>query len=102
MSKLTIDVNNMLAGNIGEHGLTAAEIGAETAKLGGVIEALEQKRNSTAWRELPFNQADIVADLKATDEAIRKNFDAFVVFGIGGSALGSKALFTAIKHLHHN
>ena len=102
MSKLTIDFNHMLAESIGEHGLTPAEITVETNKAEAVYKALEEKRPSTAWRELPFNQAEIVADLKATGEIIRKNFDTFVVFGIGGSALGSKALFTALKHLHHN
>ena len=102
MSKLTIDFNHMLAESIGEHGLTAAEISAETKKAEAVYQALEEKRPSTAWRELPFNQSEIVADLIATGDMIRENFDTFVVLGIGGSALGSKALFTALKHLHHN
>ncbi len=102
MSKITFDFNHMLAGSIGAHGLTPSEIEPETAKAAAVYEALEQKRPSTAWRELPFNQADIIRDLADTAAGIRKQFDTFVVFGIGGSALGSKALFTALKHLHHN
>jgi len=103
MSKtLRIDFNNMLKENIGEHGLSEKEVEAQISKAKQVYDALEKKRESTTWRDLPFNQGDIVADISKTGEYIRENFESFVVFGIGGSALGSKALFTALKHLHHN
>ena len=102
MKKLKIDFNNMLAENIGEHGLTAQEIAAVTHETEAVYQSLEEKRKHTMWRELPFNQDEIVPDIEKTGQFIKDNFDAFVVFGIGGSSLGSKALFTALKHLHHN
>jgi len=102
MSKLTIDYNHMLAKSVGSNGLTSAEVAFETAKSNAIYEALEQKRSSTVWRDLPFNQTDILDDIKQTGKFIQENFDTFVVFGIGGSALGSKAMFTALKNLHHN
>jgi glucose-6-phosphate isomerase len=102
MKKLQIDFNNMLAENIGAHGLTTQEIKQVTKDTQKVYEGLEAKRTSTTWRELAFNQADIIADIKKTGDMIKDKFDAFVVFGIGGSALGSKALFSSLKHLHHN
>ena len=101
-TKLKIDYNNMLAENIGEHGLSNEEIINVTKKTKEVYAALENKRSSTTWRELPFNQSKIVKDINETGKLIRENFESFVVFGIGGSSLGSKALFTALKHLNHN
>ncbi len=102
MKKLQIDFNNMLSSSIGEHGLTNEEIANVTKDTEAVYKALEEKRPSTFWRELPFNQEEIIKDIETTGNFIKDNFDAFVVFGIGGSSLGSKALFTALKHLHHN
>ena len=34
--------------------------------------------------------------------SIRKKCDNFVVLGIGGSSLGSEAIFKALCHCHHN
>ena len=39
------------------------------------------------WTELPYNQKEIVEDILKTAKDVRKNFDNFVVLGIGGSAL---------------
>ena len=55
-----------------------------------------------AWRELPHNQGEIAADIEKTAAQIREKFEYFVVFGIGGSALGMKALFSALKHPRYN
>ena len=60
------------------------------------------KKDAMAWRSLPYNQAAAVADIKKEAERINAGFENFVVLGIGGSALGSKASFTGIKHLQYN
>ncbi len=54
------------------------------------------------WTELPYNQSEIVADILETAKLIRRKFDAFVVLGIGGSALGPTMAFNALCHLHYN
>lgn len=54
------------------------------------------------WTELPYNQSEIVADIKETAKRVRENFEYFVVLGIGGSALGPTMAFTALCHLHYN
>ena len=64
--------------------------------------AMCQKKPQMAWRNLPYNQEDIVSDILKTANDINGRFENFVVLGIGGSALGSKALFTALKHTHYN
>lgn len=99
---MKIDFNNMLQRNIGEHGIADSDIQKFAAKIPEVHKNMCKKKASMAWRSLPYNQAEIVADIKKEAERINANFENFVVLGIGGSALGSKALFTGTKHLKYN
>ncbi len=102
MPKLKIDFNNMLESGVGEHGISEAEI-AQYARLVPKVHAgVCAKRSMNAWRELPHHQQEVVEDILETASAIRDRFEAFVVFGIGGSALGMKALFSALKHPRYN
>ena len=102
MPKLKIDFNNMLAASIGTHGITEAEIAQHAGLIAKVHAGLCAKRSINAWRDLPHNQGEIVEDILKTAAGIRENFEALVVFGIGGSALGMKALFSALKHPRYN
>lgn len=54
------------------------------------------------WRGLPYDQEDILKDVKAAAESIRCRFDNFVVLGIGGSALGPIAVHHSLCHLRYN
>ncbi len=101
-SCITLDFNNMLEKNIGAHGITMEEICEAKKLIGKVHQGVCSKRPMNTWRDLPFNQEEIVQDIEKEAKRIRENFESFVVFGIGGSALGSKALFTALKHLKYN
>lgn len=99
---MRIDFNNMLQSGVGQYGIDAAEVERQSGKIAGVHRAMCQKKPQMAWRNLPYNQEDIVSDILKTAKAINDRFENFVVLGIGGSALGSKALFTALKHTHYN
>ena len=55
-----------------------------------------------AWTELPYNQAEVISDIKATAAKVHEKFDAFVVLGIGGSALGPAMVQQAMGDLRHN
>ena len=99
---MKIDYNNMLEAAIGEYGITNQEIKAMSSKIADVHAGMQNKKAAMAWRSLPYNQDDIVEDIIAQAKIINEKFDNFVVFGIGGSALGSKALFTGTKHLKYN
>ncbi|MFA7253677.1 MAG: glucose-6-phosphate isomerase [Patescibacteria group bacterium] len=50
------------------------------------------------WADLPsqISQSEIV-DIRETAEKIKDNSDAFIVIGIGGSYLGSRAVIEALK-----
>ncbi|PUU87082.1 MAG: glucose-6-phosphate isomerase, partial [Halanaerobium sp.] len=103
--RLKLDINNVFAEMIGEeHGLTVEDL--EKAKE----EALKAHQNileaeadgQMGFMELPYNQEEVVKELKATAEELKDKFDNFVVLGIGGSALGNIAVQTAINDPHYN
>ena len=74
MPKLKIDFNNILESNVGEHGIAQAEIEQYARLVPKVHEGVCAKRNMNAWRELPHNQEEIVAQILQTAEQIRKKF----------------------------
>ena len=99
--RIQIDFNNMLAENV-KGGISAEAIAEAKKRIPQVHQGVSDKRSQNTWRELPFNQGEIVAELTALGKKINEKFENFVVLGIGGSALGSKALFTALKHPRYN
>ncbi len=103
--KIKFDYNNMMADFIGdEHGFSAQELAANKKLAEAAHKTVCDGRGKgmMGWTELPYNQKEIVEDIIATAKNIRKNFDSFVVLGIGGSALGPTAVFQALCHLRHN
>lgn len=100
-SSIKFDFNNMLHANVAS-GITPEEIEQAKKMLPKVHEGVCAKRTMNTWRELPFNQDKIVEDIVALGKEINEKYENFVVLGIGGSALGSKALFTALKHMRYN
>ncbi len=99
---MKIDFNNMLEGIVGEHGIKLSEVEEAQKLIAGVHKGMCDKKAKMAWRNLPYNQDEIVADIVSKGKEINEKFESFVVLGIGGSALGSKALFTGTKHLKYN
>ncbi|MBO4539929.1 MAG: glucose-6-phosphate isomerase, partial [Clostridia bacterium] len=102
---IVFDYNNMMADYVGDcQGFDDKDITANRALAKKAFEEVKAGRglNMMGWTELPTNQKEVVADIIATAKQVRKNFDSFVVLGIGGSALGPMALFQALCHLHHN
>lgn len=99
---MKINFNNMLAKKIGEHGITDGEIQTMSEKIPDVHKNMCAKKGEMAWRALPYDEAGIVPSIVEEGKRINRDFSNFVVLGIGGSALGSKALFTGTKHLRYN
>ncbi|MBR5430051.1 MAG: glucose-6-phosphate isomerase [Firmicutes bacterium] len=94
-NRITFDFGNMFASRIGEHGVSEAELERAAAALPGVDQALREGRPAMAWRDLPYQPAAVLDRIKAAGDQIRGDFDTLVILGIGGSALGSKALLSA-------
>lgn len=82
------------------------ELQALAPKLTAAFEAVQAARGDISkmmmWTELPYNQAEVVADINATAAGIREKFDNFVVLGIGGSALGPAMVQQAMNSLRYN
>ena len=102
---IVYDYNNLMAEGLGsaEHGVTEAELKALAplaAKYAREI-AKERKAGKLEFMSLPTRTAVADQVSRAAGE-LRDRFENCVVLGIGGSALGCKALFTALAHPFHN
>ncbi len=103
-NQIRLDVNAMMAEYVGPKGIARAELDAMIPELKKAHAAVEAGRgvDMQGWMDLPYNQQEILARIEAAAARIRKEFDAFVVLGIGGSALGPAAVQQALNHLHYN
>ncbi|HHT64455.1 MAG: glucose-6-phosphate isomerase [Caldicoprobacterales bacterium] len=103
--RITLDFNNMMADMLGEdQGISKESIASLDEQLKTAAQAMKTKREEGKmdWRDLPWNQNEIVEDILNTASKIKQKFDAFVVLGIGGSALGPIAVQQALNHMHYN
>ncbi len=94
-----LDYTNMLAV---ENGITEAELRAEFPKAKAALGSLRAKRDQIRWRDLPYNQEEIVNEINAVAAKVREKAESFVVLGIGGSALGPIAVQQALNHPRYN
>ena len=102
---IQMDINRLMSDMLGEkHGLTRGELSSLAPRAVDAFQAVKSNRGTgwLGWTELPYNQDEIVSDILLTAQAVRKNFNTFVVLGIGGSALGPIAVQQALNHLHYN
>src|SRR5690554_4388106 len=86
--RIRFDYNNMMADIIGEEqGITSDSIFNMEEQLEEAAQAIitKRKEGKMDWRDLPYNQDDVVEDILKTASEIKEKFDAFVVLGIGGS-----------------
>ena len=101
---IKVNYNNMMAHAVGEQGITEQEY-ASYAKFAHAAHAkVEAGRGNEmqGWMDSPYDQGEVVKRIKETAKRIRKTCEYFVVLGIGGSALGPIAVFTALKHSYYN
>ena len=94
----------MMVESIGEHGISQKDIDALKPKIDAAVAAMKTKHQSGRmdWRNLPFNQSDVVKDIQNYVEEMKPQIDTFVVLGIGGSALGPMAVQQALNHPYYN
>ena len=98
------DFNNVMADVLGSKaGLSRAEVDELKPTLTAAHKDLMDRRKSgeLPFYDLPFQTKDL-RKLRRSAEEIRKRVDNFVVLGIGGSALGTRAVFRALRPLTHN
>lgn len=99
MLNLRYDFNNLMAERVGEHGIADAELRALGPKVAAAAEAVE--KTALGFRKLPHD-TKLADEVAALADEIRARCESFVVVGIGGSALGSIALHSALNHPEYN
>ncbi len=102
--KIRMDYNNMLTEFVGREGIDPSEIKALSTKIESACSAMKEKRKNGGmdWRDLPYNHAEVAKEIIAYVNEVKDEFEAFVVLGIGGSALGPMAVQRAINHPFYN
>lgn len=99
--RIRVDVNALMAPMIAG-GVAEAELQALAARLGETHAALARQRRAGVlpFAELPYAKADVKRTLALAAE-MRGEFDDLVVLGIGGSALGTRALYEGLRPADH-
>jgi len=100
--QLLMDYNNMLQHMLGPEGYAESDFAALDSAVKKAAQAMRDNRAQMAWRDLPYNQEAVVADILAYTTEMKDEIDAFVVLGIGGSALGPLAVQQALNHPFYN
>ncbi|MDR3154011.1 MAG: glucose-6-phosphate isomerase [Deltaproteobacteria bacterium] len=101
---LALDYNNLTEEALGPgKGLGADDFAELKAVLAAAYKDIEAKYRKG---ELPFmdlpRDPDVPKAVRKLAEMGRKRFENVVVLGIGGSALGASAVFSALRPLNHN
>ncbi len=101
---IKVNYNNMMQNAIGEQGITDQQLEKHIPMALDAHKAVEANRGvgMQGWMDSPYDQADVVVRINKVAKDIQNKFKNFVVLGIGGSALGPIAVFTALKHLYYN
>ncbi|MGH2461156.1 MAG: glucose-6-phosphate isomerase [Chloroflexota bacterium] len=102
--QVRFDYTNLMADAVGPgHGISEPELRQFAPRARDAVGWLRdlRARGRAEWLDLPY-QRDVVDRVVAVGDAIAGRCDAFVVLGIGGSALGAIALQGALRHLFYN
>lgn len=101
---LKLDYNNMMSDAIGDKGICPCRFDKDADKIAAAFKTVMDGRGKgwQEWAELPYADEKYLDELISYCGAIGKKADSFVVFGIGGSALGPLAVASSLLHLHHN
>lgn len=103
--RIRLDVNHMMEDFLGDpYGIPVNAVDALTVCAKEAAENVDKLRGTgmLGWMDLPYNQNEVLTQLETCAKNVRERFDAFVVLGIGGSALGPIAVQQALNHMRWN
>jgi glucose-6-phosphate isomerase len=96
---ISLDYNNMLAPRVGaDRGIEPTRLASLEERFRSIHENIEKRREAgqLGFYDLPY-AADLVDGIEEFAEGPGQAFSNLVVLGIGGSALGTIALRTALR-----
>ncbi len=102
--KLKFDYNNMMTDAIGDKGICPCVFDKEKENIAKAFKSVMDNRGKgwQEWCDLPYADNAYIDEIISYCGEIGKKAESFVVFGIGGSALGPLAVASSLMHLHHN
>ncbi|MDP6538402.1 MAG: glucose-6-phosphate isomerase [Planctomycetota bacterium] len=103
MESVQLDYTCALADAVGpEHGITEADLDALAAPSAAALRGvLARRERDLCWLGLP-DAHEVRGRIGEYAASVAGRFQNVVVLGIGGSALGNTALFTALQGPFHN
>ncbi|MBI2962576.1 MAG: glucose-6-phosphate isomerase [Deltaproteobacteria bacterium] len=98
-----VDVNGALDALIGPGGLQAQDLESLQPRVAQAHDRLGARRSAKElrFRDLPYEKREVQKILELARE-LRSEVDTLVVLGIGGSALGARALYQALCPPFHD
>ncbi len=101
---IRFDYTCMMADVVGERcGIDPSELAALEERAAAIHRDLMARRDGgeLPFYDLPFQQ-QVAGEVRCLADELAERFEHLVVLGIGGSALGTQALFRALAPLYHN
>lgn len=96
---LELNFSNMLAGTLGDRGLTERHVEALRPLIAAAHERIEKRSvPGLAFIDLPSQET---GELRRLATKVREEMGDFLLLGIGGSALGPRAILEALSPLHN-
>ena len=98
MNDISLDYTGLMADTVGEkHGLTTEQIESLSSQAEQIHKQLTElkEKGEIGFFELPKTDT---SGIKKFAAKIRENYENLIVLGIGGSALGTTAVQTALGH----
>jgi glucose-6-phosphate isomerase len=101
--QVSLDHNYAMAEFLGAAGLTDADLNSLAPRLEAFHHGLAAQRagGQMGFRELPY-QTQVIKEIRQIAKPLLEWCWDVVVLGIGGSALGARALHQALCHPQHN
>ena len=93
---ISLDYFNCIKDKYLINGLTESQIFCSEKQQEIKNAILNKSRPMMEWLDLPFQNESLVEEIQTYGKQIAKNFEHFIVLGIGGSALGTKAIKQAL------
>jgi len=101
---VSFDFNNMMEIALGRgKGLRVADLRALQMRTRAIHARIQEMRRNgtTPFYDIVFSESGLrpIVDMA---QRVRERYENLVVLGIGGSALGARALHQALNPAHHN
>jgi len=101
MKHIYINYSYILKEFIGKNGITKDEIKKELKNGIAAIKNINKKKKELGFLTLPSKIKQAKEILQFANQN-KKKFKNFILIGIGGSALGNRAIFESLQHPYYN